>query len=49
MDVGALHVLLAAHPSLHIDVAHLLACEEGVVLQHHVVRVPDDAAQFVTE
>ena len=29
-----------------VDVAHLLAGEEGVVLQHHLVRVPDYHAQL---
>ncbi len=47
MDVCALDVLLTLDPALDVDVAHLLPGEEGVVLQHHVVRVPDDAAQLV--
>ena len=47
MDIRGLHVVRALDPALDVDVAHLLPREEGVVLQHHVVRVPDDAAQLV--
>lgn len=31
----------------HVDVGHLFAGEEGIVLQHDVVRVPDHHAQLV--
>ena len=45
--VCALHVILHLDPSLHVDVAHFLAGEERVVLQNHIVSVPNDAAQLV--
>jgi hypothetical protein len=39
-------LLTTAYEPFNVDVAHLLAAEEGVVLQDHLVRVPDDHSQF---
>ena len=47
MYVCGLHVVGALDPALHVDVAHLLPREERVILQHHVIRVPDDTTQLV--
>ena len=46
--VGTLRILGSLHPALDVDVTHLLAGEERVVLQYDVVRVPDDHSQLVT-
>jgi len=48
MYVGALCVLGAFNPALHVDVAHLLSSEESVIFKYDVVGVPDNNAQLVT-
>lgn len=47
MYVSALGVLGTLDPTLDVDVAHLLAGEERIILEHHVVGVPDDDAKLV--
>ena len=49
MDVRGLHVLLSLEPALDVNIAHFFSCEEGIVLQDHIVGVPDDHAQFVAD
>ena len=49
MNVRALHILLSSHPALHVDVAHLLTGEKRIVLQYHIVCIPYDAAQLITD
>lgn len=47
VDISALHVVLTFDPALYIDITHLLPSEEGIIFQHHIIRVPDDASQLI--
>ena len=49
MDIGGLVILAhALQIAFDEDVGTGLARQEVLVLQHHVVRVPDDATQLVS-